>query len=225
MVVDLDPARALLERLLDNELPDDADFVAGWGGADVDAMIEILMLGARRGVYEVDGTTTWGERDAPPVRWLFRLKGPDGYVRIDVSRVDGADGARKCLPALAPRAVWAKGLDKAHDAIACPIAQLLFAIDTRGGPAPQWTAAHPTLQHAWDAATDSAAMRSLLGRSGRDDVLPAVQTAIYRVSVPPRGDGKLITPASQLATATYMRALADAVRTVVPRAPRLDEVR
>jgi hypothetical protein len=229
----MDLAKALLAELEAGRIPDgDPDpFTTAWlASRDLDAMIALVLLGSRRGVYEVDSTQTWQDsRDAPPSRWLFRLRLPDQrYVRVDVTREQGVDGLRAIVPLLEARSVWVHGLDAAHDAIADPLTQLMYALAASRAPRPQWLArwseAGDPLAAAWRHSSDSVAMRQLLEMAGRTDLVARAQSEIHDVPMPPPGSGRLITPAMKRASEAYYAQLAEAVRRVVPTPPPLDQI-
>ncbi|MCA9611206.1 MAG: hypothetical protein R3B99_02560 [Polyangiales bacterium] len=194
----------------------DDPFAEAWSTSDdLDGMIELLWLGGRVGVFEIDATRMWGK---PPERWLFRLRTPEGrYVRVDVRRADGPDGLRAIVPNLPPLAAWRDATD-ATEAARDPLAQYLLDVSHRGRPSAAWSArwgeGDAGLRVAWAASSDSVSMRRVLQATGRDEAAARAQAAVLDVPVPPRGDS-FVSPDGE-AMRRYQAALVEAVRRAVP---------
>ncbi len=235
-----DPARALLDQLAGGELPDGRldPFLAAWRQSrDVRAMIELLDAGARRGLYELDARAMTS-KSGQATRWSFRLRLPDKrFVRVDVDRDGGAMALRAVVPHLAPRAQWLEATLAQHDAIADPIAQLVYALTTLGGVRPdwreRWVSAGGSLQAAWDRTESDHAMCAILERAGRPELLARARAAMETVPLPLPGHAgcdqfHFPTPAEEAERerlhAAVQRARAEAIRLTVPVPPTLDEI-
>lgn len=201
-------------------LPVDGDaFAVAWNASeDLDGMIELLLLGGQIGLFTIDGVQTWSaHRGAPPSRWLFRLRTPEGrYVRVDVAREIGAPGLRAILPTLPPLAAWRAAAD-AKDAARDPLAQYLLDRTHRGRPSAAWTSrwgeGDAGLAAAWAASHDSVAMRAVLRATGRTDDAARAQAAVSDVAPPPRQTGLTLDPAP---LRRYEAELVAAIRRAVP---------
>lgn len=200
-------------------LPLDDAFGVAWSASDdLDGMIELVLAGGRIGLFTIDGVQTWSAgRDAPPSRWLFRLRTPEGrYVRVDVARELGAAGLRAILPTLPPLAAWRAAAD-AKEAARDPLAQYLLDREHRGRPSPAWTArwgeGDTGLAAAWAASGNCVAMREVLRATGRTDEAARAQAAVSEVVPPPRQTGLTFDPAP---LRRYEAELVAAIRRAVP---------
>lgn len=196
-------------------------FAEAWTESDdLDAMIELLLLGGRIRLFGIDGTQTWSDaHGAPPKRWLFRLRTPEGrYVRVDVHRAKGAAGLRAILPALPPLSAWRAASD-AIEAMRDPLAQYLLDVEHRGRPSAAWTSrwgeGDVGLRAAWATSTCSLSMREVLRAAGRDREAERAQAAAMRVPLPPR-DERRFAPVDEGAFARFEAELVAAVRAAVP---------
>ncbi|MCB9613169.1 MAG: hypothetical protein H6721_29155 [Sandaracinus sp.] len=191
-------------------------FAEAWSASDdLDGMIELVLLGGRLGLFEIDATRTWG---MPPERWLFRLRTPEGrYVRVDVQRSEGPDGLRAILPTLPPLAAWREATE-ATEAARDPLAQYLLDVSHRGRPSPAWSArwgeGDAGLRAAWAVSHDSVAMRGVLQATGRSEAAARAQAAVRTVPSPPR-QTSFASP-DWSAIRRYEAALVEAVRRAVP---------
>lgn len=219
---------AIVEDLRFRRLPpragDDDPLARAWAEAnEPEGMIELLVLGGQIGLYGVDGRREDLDTDRRPVRWLFRLRTPEGkYVRVDFSREGGAAALRALVPAIAPYGAWAAAIEAERARTTDPVAQLVLDLRRTGAVDPRWEARW-TLPRAWRASEDSMAMRALLEILGREDLLAEAQRAIDEATPPPGPQGTHFTTVGQLEP--YRRAheawLVTMIRSAVPDPPPL----
>jgi hypothetical protein len=185
--------RAIIDGLRGARLParlgDDDPIAAAWAASDdVQTMVQLLVVGADLGLYEVSGQSWTRERAgdgwAAHPRCVFRLRLPDKrYVRVDFT--GGAAELRAIVPTVAPYETWARVIEEIRERITDPIALLVWDLERRGAPDPGWSARW-TLDEAWRVSSSSISLRTLLGLGGRGDLQSKVNQAIAAGSPPHR---------------------------------------
>lgn len=223
--------RAIIDGLRVARLParlgDDDPIAAAWAASDdARTMVQLLVVGADLGLYEVSGQS-WsrgraGEGWAAQPRCVFRLRLPDKrYVRVDFT--GGAAELRAIVPTVAPYETWAQAIEDVRERITDPITLLVWDLERRGAPGPRW-AARWTLDEAWRASRSSMSLRTLLGLGGRGDLQSRVSEEIA-VSAPPPKPTTMECFADEGRMAAYDEELdrfhLAIVRQVVPELPSL----
>jgi hypothetical protein len=200
-------------------------------------MVELLRLGAAIGLYEFSDSGTWTNSDGQVVRWLFRLRTPEGrYVRMDIDPRQGAAGVRKLLPELAPLAAWETAIEAERIGLSDPVAVLVFDLRRLGHSDPRWSARW-TLHSAWQQTADSQAMVDLLGVLGLPELEAVARHALASEDALPPGRTQqigcpgpvaIVSPAEVAArerTQTEIkRWQAEAIRRAIPTLPDLEPV-